>query len=132
MAHPLLATEMVPVATHPFLPAVHQSLHPPRMPIHSHLLTICAGSHSETRSFQRLLPCRQAHPALPSLGRLWLRPCSLDCRPFNITHTIKQVFDFIQRHRYLNVCAPMLTSDTPLMQVVEHSDERVPKSFHVV
>ena len=62
---------------HPFLSDLHQSLYPTFMPLHTDVLRICPSGNSEARSCEGALPRHTSYPALPSLGRLRIRPCTL-------------------------------------------------------
>ena len=58
---------------------LHLSIEATMLQVHSHMLAICPRGIQKTRPFQRALPYRQAHPALPSMGRTRIRSGTLNC-----------------------------------------------------
>lgn len=67
------------------LSALHITNDATRLPIHPHLLTICHRSNQQTRPVKRSISCSQTPAALPSLGRLGLRPCSINNKKMQLT-----------------------------------------------
>ncbi len=60
-----------------FLPVQHFSAFSAKLPLHTHLFAIYHRGNKKIWRFQRRMAFREAHQPLSSLGRQWLRPCSL-------------------------------------------------------
>ena len=63
---------------HTLLPGLHHALHAALMPLHADMLRVCSSGAAETRLLQGHGARHLAHTALQPVGRLRLRPGSLE------------------------------------------------------